>query len=537
MLIFVMSMKAIAAFFTIRKSGYIYLAVFLLFFPALLINLGKMPLLADEPTRALVALEMYFSDNYIVPTINGDYYYNKPPLYNWLLAGLYHISGRMDEWIVRLPTVVSICLFAGILFFYIRRYVNIQTAVLVLLAYVTCGRVLFYDSFLGLIDTLFSALIFMNWMVLYHYDKKGNYLKMFLYSYLIITACYFMKGLPALVFQFISLLTLAVLRKRIGILFLSGHFMGIALFLISCIFYYSQYLQFNSLEVLMSTLLNESTKRTVTEHGLMESIVHVLLFPFETVMHFLPWTAPLFLLFKKENREYIMKNDFLKFNLFMLLANIVVYWLSPETRPRYLFMFLPPVFLLSFALLELPGNVTFRKVMEKIFLVIIGVMVLAILVVPFIPMIPNVSNGSGKVLFLMVLLGMALVFYLRNSAYRLYIFGIVLLIARIGFDWFVFPSRLQTEPQVAYRSNSIHVGQLTKGEELWIYKHTPVNHDVSFYISRERGKILSRSLDKPGKGVFYLTDILDEELAGAKVYKQFHMSYNNTLLYLVRIEE
>lgn len=69
------------------KNNIVYIIIFTLLIPALFINLGKMPLSSDEPTRSVVALEMNLSGNYVTPTINGDYYYNKPPLYNWILAG------------------------------------------------------------------------------------------------------------------------------------------------------------------------------------------------------------------------------------------------------------------------------------------------------------------------------------------------------------------------------------------------------------------------------------------------------------------
>jgi len=530
-------MKTPPEFFKIKNVHYCYLIAFVLVLPALLINLGAMPLVADEPTRALVALEMYFSDNYIVPTINGEYYYNKPPLYNWLLAGLYHLTGQMNEWVIRFPTVFSILIFAFIIFVFVRKYTDTRTAVFTILAYITCGRVLFYDSFLGLIDTLFSALIFLNFMVLYQFDKKNEYAKLFLWSYLIMTVAYFLKGLPALVFEAISLLALAALRRKIRFLFSGYHFLGIGIFVLFLLAYYSQYLRYNTIDVLVKTLITESTKRTAAAHGAIESLLHLFSFPFEVVLHFLPWTAPLFLLLKRSSRRFILENDFLKYNLVMLLANIAVYWLSPETRPRYLFMFLPPVFILSFSLLTQESNLKFRTVMEKIFLFLLVLFVIAPLTIPFVPMIPAVGMKWGKVILLSLSMLLILLFYLQNNQERLFLFCIALLVARIGFDWFVFPSRLQTEPQVAYRSEAIKVGQFTKGQPMALYKYSAINHDISFYVSRERGGILYHAFGTPKKNIFYLTDIVDEELKTAKVYMQFRESYNNTMLYLVRIEQ
>ena len=64
----------------------VWLLVYTLFLllPALFINLGLMPFILDEGTRADVSMEMALIGNYIAPTINGEFYYNKPPLFNWL---------------------------------------------------------------------------------------------------------------------------------------------------------------------------------------------------------------------------------------------------------------------------------------------------------------------------------------------------------------------------------------------------------------------------------------------------------------------
>ena len=66
-----------------RFPGKTFAALLFLAIPPFFINLGLLPLFADEPTRANVALEMILSGNYSVPTIGGEYYYNKPPVYNY----------------------------------------------------------------------------------------------------------------------------------------------------------------------------------------------------------------------------------------------------------------------------------------------------------------------------------------------------------------------------------------------------------------------------------------------------------------------
>ena len=69
----------------------------LLVLPALLVNLGEQSLIGDEGIRSLVAFEMLESGDFIQPTLNGENYYKKPPLYNWILAAVFTLAGRADE--------------------------------------------------------------------------------------------------------------------------------------------------------------------------------------------------------------------------------------------------------------------------------------------------------------------------------------------------------------------------------------------------------------------------------------------------------
>ena len=70
----------------------LYILALLLLIPALFINLGMLAFIDDEGIRSLVALEMDLSGNLITPTLHGDYYYKKPPLYNWILLSWYQLQ-------------------------------------------------------------------------------------------------------------------------------------------------------------------------------------------------------------------------------------------------------------------------------------------------------------------------------------------------------------------------------------------------------------------------------------------------------------
>ena len=70
-----------------KKKLWIWGAVsFVLLVPALFLNLGDNRFIEDEGTRGIVAMEMIYQNDFITPTISGEYYYNKPPGYNWIIA-------------------------------------------------------------------------------------------------------------------------------------------------------------------------------------------------------------------------------------------------------------------------------------------------------------------------------------------------------------------------------------------------------------------------------------------------------------------
>ena len=101
-----------------------YFLALLLCIPAFLINLDLLTLNEDESIRALVALEMKLSGEWFTPTLNGTLYFSKPPLYNWLLNISFLICGNINEWALRLPTLLFLAIYAGSIYYYSNKYYN-----------------------------------------------------------------------------------------------------------------------------------------------------------------------------------------------------------------------------------------------------------------------------------------------------------------------------------------------------------------------------------------------------------------------------
>lgn len=510
-----------------------------LLLPALLINLGLGAIMMDEPTRAIVALEMMFSGNYITPTIFGEYYYNKPPFYNWILVAIFQGTGDTSEWAVRLPVVFFLLAYGLTIFYFVRAQLqNWKIAFFAAIMFVTCGRMLIMSSFVGHIDIFYSWITFMSFMAMYHYMRRENWLMLFMVSYFLAAIGFMCKGLPAIVFQGSSLLAVFVYHKQFRRLFYWQHFAGGAVFLLIVGAYFYAYSQYHSLEEYFPTLWFESSRRTPIHQSWIKSVLHLFTFPFEMLGHVAPWSILVVYCLRRDFWKRIWQIPLLSFAVLMLGANLIPYWLSPDTRPRYIFMLYPFLFLLiGYAYYYYrESSPKINKILETIFLVASILATFAVWAVPFVEVVQDLPAMWAKVIFLFLALGTASFLYARMKLHRLVLFAIILLLFRIGFDWFVQTHRYYTGTLTPYQQNGIRIGEITQGEELRLHDGFYFNHDLTYYISRERKEIL-RKHSEVVPDIFY---ICDDSLAASRphvLYLDFHEQNVNRHLNLVKFKK
>lgn len=72
----------------------------------MLFNLGSLPLLdPDEPVYAETPKEMLRHSDFVSPRIYGEFWYDKPPMYYWLVAASFKLFG-VNEFAARLPSAI-----------------------------------------------------------------------------------------------------------------------------------------------------------------------------------------------------------------------------------------------------------------------------------------------------------------------------------------------------------------------------------------------------------------------------------------------
>ncbi len=87
-----------------------------------LYGLGQFGLIgADEPRYAQVAREMLERHDWITPTLGGQPWLEKPPLYYWQARVSYTIFG-VSDWAARLPSALDATFLVLAVYFFLRRF-------------------------------------------------------------------------------------------------------------------------------------------------------------------------------------------------------------------------------------------------------------------------------------------------------------------------------------------------------------------------------------------------------------------------------
>lgn len=510
-----------------RFSWIIFSLILLLLFPALLVNLEVNPLIEDECIRATVALEMNLTGDYLTPTIGNEAYLKKPPLYNWMLAGLFDLSGSQSEFIIRLPVIAAILLFSLIIFFFVKAETNRRLALATALGFATCGRILFYESQHGLIDVTYSMFVFLNFMFVYRMGRRKKYLALFLGSYALTAFGFLFKGLPSLVFQAFTLFAWFAYSRDLRRLFSWQHVLGILLFSVPVLAYYLAYFLHNTevtVQQMFGIMLGESTRRTGIRFGVFRTIAHLFTFPVEVIYHYLPWTVFFILLFRKGNARKVVQNDFLRYGIWVVVLNIIPYWSSPEVFARYYIMLMPLVFLVFFYLYlqddkEHPLMMQILDILILVMAVAVSGIPVAYLAMERFTVIPH-QVLKGVVLLVAAYSLVAFLAFRKERLERLLLIVLLLLVARMGVNWFILPVKALESDRLVFRQEAIQAARISGNTPViryWppelkatgYYGHRTASYLTIFYMTREKQQVLPYSQERPGDSALYLVRYMD----------------------------
>ena len=467
-----------------------YLILILLVF-SLVLNLGIYPLYLEEPRRAVVSLEMLISGNYIVPTIMGELYFAKPPLFNWIIILFSKILGGISELTVRLPTVVSLLLIGIFHYLVSFRYIGKNVAFYSSIAFITSGTILFYFSLLGEIDIFYSLITYLCIISIFWFFYHNHKL-LFVFPFIFASAGFLTKGFPSVLFLYITLITVFFFEKRLRLIFSIWHVIGVLIFIATLGSYLYLYNQFFPVEKYILYLWKESSQRTVVENAFSQFVYHFFEFPLKTLVAVLPWSFLIIFLFEKGTFSAIIKNKFLRFSLIVFAFNYAVYWFSPGANQRYVYMLFP--FLLTiFVYMYFKGFISLFKVrlIKFIYSSVLLIFALVSISLLFVKYFKSLSFLSYISIFFGIIF---LILSFRVWKKPVYYMVIGLIWFRVLFDMVYLPIKAISGTSFLEKKYGIQVADLTKGHNLFYYGKDRVSYGLLFYIENNRKSILKKFL-------------------------------------------
>jgi 4-amino-4-deoxy-L-arabinose transferase-like glycosyltransferase len=461
--------------------------------PAFLINLGLHPYIEDEAIRVLVALEMDLSGSYFYPTLGGEAYYAKPPLYNWILLGFSFLTGGLNEWTTRIPTVLFLYGFVFYIYKAHRRLgFSSNNSLLIALLFMTCGRIVFWDSFLGLIDIFFSwvayAMIvemFINW-------QKERWWRLFGITYFLVSIGFLLKGFPILVFFIFTGLWIWLLDRRVGRQLITvPNIIGLLIPVLVVGGYYWIYQELGEVDSSLAGLADQAARRTVFRYDIESVIRHFFTYPFENLYHFLPWTLIGFLFFKKGGWKLVKQDSFIFYCAGAFVINIIPYWVSPEVFPRYILMLIPLAFsVLVYWYHRMEEKSKWRIGYDNLFN-ILGFGGLVFMGISFLNnKVTLVDNWQLKA-FSCLVVGAVLVYFLFKTQKKIWVLINIVLVMRIAFNWFVIPIRMMEDDGLIAKNDAERIAEKYGSEDIHMYRSSIRDYTTIFHIENKINKIIS----------------------------------------------
>lgn len=447
----------------------------------------------DESIRGLVALEMMLSGNYITPTLNDTYYYSKPPLYNWIIIVFFKLLGGINEWTARIPTIVFLASYTYFIYWINKQYLDNRHSLYIALAFLTCGRILFWDSMLGYIDILYSLVSYPMIVLIYHLGKKkGSEARLFWGCMVLFSIGYMLKGFPSILFLVISGGVFVLLNNKWSYLKSKHLYLSLIAPIMIIGAYYMLYNTYNDVSKIFEPLLDQSTRRTIVRYDILAVIKHLFTYPFENLFHFLPWSLFVICCLRRDFFKKIKENSFVEYCFYAFMTNILVYWFSPEVYPRYVLMLVPLAFTVLFYFYQYDSS---WRVKTLALLMKFAVYVAPLFVIYSFLKYYDAFNIWDLLLMILsiVIAAVIAIMYYKLRPHRVLIIVLLCLVVRVAFNVSIHPYRHNKDFALLAKEDALMLAKKYPKEEVRLYQSSKLDYTSSLYLSKTRQQKTLRS--------------------------------------------
>ncbi len=298
-------------------------------------NLGGLEFKGEEARRALPAVEMLKSGNYIVPYIGGEPYYKKPPLINWLVAGSLKLCGVQNEFAARLPSVVFVLLFPLILLYIPGAWPDNNIRFMTGLIFMSCVGILEKGRLIE-IEAVYVSLtgIATCWWLSTWLSQRPRW-QIWLVPALALTAGMLTKGPAHLLFFFTVVLSVLIANRRLkDILVVESILCLIVIFGVTAWWYYLAQNQVDSTAMQQEINQQLSSRIFSLKYRLSENFSSF----YRSLIGFLPWIIFLPVLWNQSLLQSMAPDHRMtcKSATLGLSIAVIFYLILPGSMSRYL---------------------------------------------------------------------------------------------------------------------------------------------------------------------------------------------------------
>jgi 4-amino-4-deoxy-L-arabinose transferase-like glycosyltransferase len=372
-------------------------------------GLGSVELKHEEPRRALPAVHMLASGDWLVPRVGEVPYLRKPPLLNWLIAGAFKLTGGRSEWAIRLPSVIGTLVLAlGIVICgagWIGRAGGLIASLCFLtnLAVLESGRLAELEA----VYICFTGLALVIWLARWHRGTTG--LRLWIWPPILLALGLLTKGPTHLIFFYGVIIPVLISAKDLRTLLQPAHGVAIlvmlaifSLWAIPCSFAVGQ----NGPLGVWQFWIFQITSRA-SEAEAFRWQIWFLNFP-QTLKNFLPWTPLLLLLWtngiespgigsvtnESDTKELRAKAIFRGARLGLVITCLLM-CLLPNGSPRYIYpLFVVPCLLIGQVFAQGKSGPLVGGFLKWWHWINTGLLVAGTLAVLAIPFIGGINPGS-----------------------------------------------------------------------------------------------------------------------------------------------
>ena len=323
-----------------RKNRLIISGIALVLYFIFIHNLGGPALLDSDETRyADMARTMLNTGNFTTLFLDGRIFWDKPPLFFWILTLSYKIFG-INEFAVRIPSVLAALTVITSVFFAVRKTISNTVAQKAALILATSVEFVIFAR-VSILDMIFSAFITLSLLCgLMTYFVKEQNKKYFWWLFYTLSALgVLVKGLPAAVIPFGVMLYAGIWKKNLKEFFRPVYLLpGCIIFLSIALPWHIIMYKIHGAEFVHEYFVKHHLQRFAgssdigREHGI---LYYVPTF----IVGFLPWTLPFLFGLKKliGNRH----NDFIVMNLAGFLFTFIFFSIAGTKLITYILLVYP----------------------------------------------------------------------------------------------------------------------------------------------------------------------------------------------------